>query len=228
MTTIGIDEAGRGPILGPLVLAAVSLTPRRAAGLTRAGVLDSKSFGAGPEAHARRSTLVAKILGAAEASALAVVDVAEVDRFVKDGALNRLEQRHAERLLHRLPTSDQIVADGKNLFGPLRARWPGLRAVDHGEEAHVSVAAASILAKVRRDEIWMRIEARYRADFGAIEGMGYVNAATYRFLRAYIERRRALPPEARRSWPWGFARDLLPPEFDPRSEIPNDQLLLGI
>jgi ribonuclease HII len=224
--TIGVDEAGRGPILGPLVMAAVALPPRSAAKLTRAGVCDSKAFGAGKEAHAHRSELAQRILDCAEAFVISVVDVAEVDRAVRHGCLNKLEQRHAEAMLRRLPPGDKIIADGKKLFGPLRQRWPQLRAVDFAEQAHCSVAAASILAKVRRDELWLCIEHRYRPDFGEIDGMGYVNAGTKRFLRAYIELYGGLPPEARRSWPWDFASDLLPRGFDPLADVPDDQLSL--
>ncbi|HJZ89039.1 MAG TPA: hypothetical protein VKN99_27900 [Polyangia bacterium] len=226
MVTIGIDEAGRGPILGPMVMAAVALRPPRAGALTRAGVCDSKAFGAGPDAHAARSALVPRILEAAEAVALVVVDVAEVDRAACRGGLNRLEQRHADVLLGRLPPADRVIADGKNLFSPLRARWPQLRAVDEAEQAHVAVAAASILAKVRRDELWWCIERRYQPEFGPVEGMGYVNPATKRFLRRFIERHRALPPEGRRSWPWHFARDLLPPDFNVLGDVPDEQLAL--
>ena len=226
MITIGIDEAGRGPILGPLVMAAVALEPRRAAKLTRAGVCDSKAFGAGPDAHAHRSELAERILDCAEAFAIVVIDVAEVDRAVRHGCLNKLEQRNAEVMLRRLPPGDKIIADGKKLFSPLRQRWPQLRAVDYAEQAHCSVAAASILAKVRRDELWHCIERRYRPDFGAIDGMGYVNAGTKRFLRAFIERLGGIPPEGRRSWPWDFASDLLPRGFDPLADVPDDQLSL--
>jgi ribonuclease HII len=226
MVTIGIDEAGRGPILGPLVMGAVALAPRKAAALTRAGVCDSKAFGAGPDAHATRTALCPRILEAAEAWTLVVIDVGEVDRFTRRGGLNQLEQREAARMLLRLPPGDRIFADGKRLFSPLQKRWPQLRAVDHGEEAHVAVAAASVLAKVRRDELFLRIDSRYRHEFGALAGWGYVNEGTRRFLRSYIERYRGLPPEARRSWPWDFALDLLPPGFDPLCDVPDEQLAL--
>jgi ribonuclease HII len=226
MLTIGVDEAGRGPILGPMVMAAVALEPRRAASLTRAGVCDSKSFGAGVEAHQARTALVPRILEAAAAWALVVIDVTEIDRYTRHGGLNRLEHLHADRMLRSLPAADRIVADGRKLFTPLRARWPQLKAIDEGEKAHVAVAAASVLAKVRRDEMWLRIEARYRGEFGTLEGMGYVNPATKRFLRSYIGRHRSLPPEGRRSWPWTFAADLLPNGFDPWADVPDDQLRL--
>jgi ribonuclease HII len=226
VVTIGVDEAGRGPILGPLVMAAVALRPRASARLTRLGVCDSKAFGAGAKAHEQRSALIAPILEAAEAWQLCVVDVAQVDHAVRHGDLNRLEQRCAHSMLARLPVAKKIIADGKRLFAPLRVRWPHLLAVDEAERRHVAVAAASVLAKVRRDELWLRIEGRYRHEFGAVGGMGYVNACTRRFLRAYIERHGAPPPEARRSWPWTFAADLLPKGFDPLADVPTHQLAL--
>ena len=217
--TLGIDEAGRGPILGPMVLAAVALAPRRAAALTRAGVCDSKLFGAGETVHEARSALAERIHHEAEFVRLRVVEVAEIDRRTRLGQLNVLEQEHAAELIAQAPRARRIVCDGHKLFKPLCALHPHLEARDRGEEHHVAVAAASIVAKVRRDELFMTIAARYRDDFGEIRGWGYLNAATRRFLRAYIERHRALPPEGRRSWPWYFARDLLGEEFDPLAEL---------
>ena len=218
---LGIDEAGRGPVLGPMVMACVGLRPRRAAALTRAGVMDSKKFGAGHDAHAARSALVVKIIDAAEHCEVTVVDVHDVDRRCVRGELNRLEQERAARLLERAPIARRIVADGARLFGPLRARWPHLDAVDHGEEAHVAVAAASVLAKVRRDELFLAIARRYASEFGALDGWGYTNPPTRKFLRAYIERHGAPPPEARRSWPWDFAADLLGAGWDPLAGFPD-------
>lgn len=220
---LGIDEAGRGPILGPMVMAAVALRPSRAAALTRAGVMDSKRFGAGEEAHALRAALVPRILDAAGWHRVAVIDVAEVDRYTRRGALNRLEQERAADFLRHAPPVKRVVCDGARLFAPLRALHPRLDALDRGEEQHVAVAAASVLAKVRRDELYGRITARYRPAFGDITGGGYVNAGTRAFLRAYIARHRGLPPEARRSWPWDFAADLLPPDFDPLADVPDDR-----
>src|SRR6185503_13567754 len=91
---------------------------------------------------------------------------------------------------------------GKRLFGELRATFAHLEASDRGEDVHVAVAAASILAKVHRDQLFAAIAARYEDEFGPIEGGGYVNAGTRRFTSAYHKRFGTLPPEARRSWPW--------------------------
>ena len=219
--TLGIDEAGRGPILGPMVMAAVALKPRQAAVLTRAGVADSKRF-SGDGAHAARLQLRERILRVADFVAVAVIDVETIDTAVRQNGLNRLEQSEARTLIARAPGCRRIVCDGERLFAPLRAQHSHLEALNRGEEAHAAVAAASIVAKVRRDELWLKISRRYLPRFGALcaRGGGYVNLATKTFLRAYIEAHGTLPPEARRSWPWDFARDLLRTEFDRYRDLP--------
>ena len=229
---LGIDEAGRGPILGPMVMACVALRPRKAAALTRSGVTDSKAF-AGVNAHEERMRLVPKILECADHVAVMVIDVDEIDRRCRDNGLNRLEQERAEYMIHRAPLARRIVCDGEKLFRPLQARWPQLEALDRGELKHAAVAAASIVAKVRRDELWGKICRRYAPEFGdeiVGAGGGYCNAPTRAFLRAYIRRYKRLPPEARRSWPWDFARDLLGKRFDPWWDVPDDrpQLTLAL
>jgi len=229
---LGIDEAGRGPILGPMVMACVALRPRKAAALTRSGVTDSKAF-AGPNAHDERLRLIPKILECADHVAVMVVDVDEIDRRCRDNGLNRLEQERAEYMIQRAPLARRIVCDGEKLFRPLQARWPHLEALDKGELKHAAVAAASIVAKVRRDELWGKICRRYAPEFGEElvgAGGGYCNAPTRAFLRAYIKRYKKLPPEARRSWPWDFARDLLGKRFDPWWDVPDDrpQLTLAL
>jgi len=226
--TIGVDEAGRGPVLGPMVMACVALRPRKSAALTKAGIADSKRF-AGADAHALRSSLVPIILDAADHFEITVIDVAEIDRRCRYHGLNRLEQERAHGMLNRAPISRRIICDGKNLFSPLTARFPHLEALNDGESRHVAVAAASILAKVRRDELWQIIAQRYRLEFGDLtaRGGGYLNPSTRAFLRAYIGRYRALPPEARRSWPWDFVADLVP-GFDRWHDVPDDRAQLQL
>src|SRR5262245_44512752 len=146
---LGIDEAGRGPILGPMVMACVALRPRKAAALTRSGVTDSKAF-AGPAAHEARLAFIPKILECADHVAVMVIDVDEIDRRCRENGLNRLEQERAAYMIERAPVARRIVCDGERLFRPLSARWPHLEALDGGELCHASVAAASIVAKVRR------------------------------------------------------------------------------
>jgi len=216
---MGIDEAGRGPVIGPMVLSAVCLDTRGAQTLSRMGVRDSKHYGPVHVARARRRELADAILERAVHCVVCVVDVAEVDRRVRRNELNVLEREVACRMIELAPAADRIVADGKVLFDALRARYAHLEAHNKGESKHCAVAAASILAKVRRDEIFERIARRYAHEFGAIAGGGYVNAATRRFLRAYAKKHHGLPPEARRSWPHHGLSDILGKRFDPFADL---------
>jgi ribonuclease HII len=203
---LGIDEAGRGPALGAMVMAAVAVDPSSARRLTRAGVMDSKSFGAGPEAHEKRLALYEIVRAHAAWISIDVCDVEIIDAYVARGDLNVLERERAAAFIRSAPPCRRIIADGRKLFAPLSQEFPLLEALDRGESRHVAVAAASICAKVRRDELFNLIAARYGAQFGLAGGGGYVNEHTRAFARAYIKVHGSLPPEARHSWPWQGVR----------------------
>ena len=213
--TLGIDEAGRGPALGPMVMSAVVLNTHSAQTLTRLGLRDSKSYGAGPKAHARRGALAARIQELASSTLVEVIDVATIDARVLKRQLNHLERETAERMIDRSPRVDAIVADGRTLFAPLKTRFPHLLAMDRAESQHAAVAAASVLAKHRRDDEFLAICDRYRKTFGEIRGNGYANEGTRAFLSAYAERYHCLPPEARQSWPHDYLDHLLDPSANP-------------
>lgn len=204
--TFGIDEAGRGPILGPMALAVVAVDEAGAAELIRLGVQDSKKFGSDARARRLRAELADIIPTLADARCV-LVTVPAIDEHTFQGRLNHLERDVAADLLIALAAAphDLIIADGANLFRPLTARYPRLTALDRGEAAHPAVAAASILAKHARDEAFAHIVARYEPEFGPITGGGYINPPPRRFLDAYHARHGHLPPEARRSW--GAPRD---------------------
>jgi ribonuclease HII len=207
--TLGIDEAGRGPAVGPMVIAAVVLDSRSAAALTRNGLCDSKTYGAGDDAHAVRSELDVEIRRRARFVALIEVEHTEIDERVLRHELNVLERELATRLIDQAPTVDRIIADGKRMFAALGQRYPHFESHDRAEEKHASVAAASVVAKVVRDERFARIRARYERELGPIAGGGYANAHTRRWLRAYCERYGRLPEEARLTWPHPYVEDLI-------------------
>lgn len=207
--TLGIDEAGRGPSVGPMVIAAVALDSRNAASLTRKGLCDSKTYGAGEEAHAVRSELAVEIRQRARFVALIEVPHSEIDTRVLRHELNVLERELATQLIDQAPSVDRIIADGKRMFAALGQRYPNFESHDRAEEKHASVAAASVIAKVLRDERFAQIRARYETELGPITGGGYANAATRRWLRAYAERYGRLPEEARLTWPHPYVEDIL-------------------
>jgi ribonuclease HII len=221
---LGIDEAGRGPGIGPMVLAAVALDDASEALLAHAGVRDSKVFGSGIAGKQARARLAALIRKHALFVSVEVCDVYEVDAYVVRSALNQLERERASLLVHRAPACSRIIADGRALFAPLTAEFPHLEAVDRAESAHAAVAAASICAKALRDELFEAIALRYQPEFGVLRGGGYVNPATLAFVAEYVRRYGRLPPEARKSWPWrgipGLASDNSPATALPRPQVP--------
>ena len=200
--TLGVDEAGRGAVLGPLVLAACALTPEGEDRLREAGVADSKGFGPPKKAQARRAELAGQVRDEAQWFAITVVPPADVDRAVRRHRLNALERQVAEALLSEAPPARRVVLDGEKLFAPLAARLPGAEALNKAEDRCLAVAAASLLAKTERDRCFAEIRQRYAAEFGPVGGEGYPNVATRRFVEAYLAAHGDLPPETRRSWSW--------------------------
>jgi ribonuclease HII len=207
--TLGIDEAGRGPAIGPMVMAAVALDSKSAAALTRKGLCDSKSYGAGDDAHAIRKDLAAEVRLRATFVMHLEIEHTEIDQRVCRRELNVLERELATKLIEHAPPCDKIIADGKRMFAALGLRFAQFISVDRAEEHHASVAAASVVAKVIRDDRFNAIRARYEPELGPIAGGGYANAATRKWLRAYVERYGKLPEEARLSWPYPHLEDLL-------------------
>lgn len=133
----GLDEAGRGPLAGPVVAAAVIL-PRRCA---LVGLNDSKQV---PETE--RERLYEEISRRAVALAVGVVGVPEIDRLNILEA-TRLAMRRAVRALR--PAPDYLLIDAAGLPDLLIPQ----RAIIKGDGLSVSIAAASILAKVTRDRL---------------------------------------------------------------------------
>jgi ribonuclease HII len=224
--TLGIDEAGRGPAIGPMVIAAVAIDSRTAASLTRKGLRDSKAYGAGEDAHAVRTALAAEIRRRAVFVMHIEVEHTEIDERVCRNELNVLERELAAKLIDRAPKCDKIIADGKRMFAALAQRFAQFISVDRAEEHHAAVAAASVVAKVIRDDRFNQIRARYEPEVGPIAGGGYANAATRKWLRAYAERHGKLPDEARRTWPYPHLVDIIgnvrPP--GPQAELFEDSL----
>jgi ribonuclease HII len=152
----GVDEAGRGPLAGPVVAAAVIIDPgRRIRGLD-----DSKRL-----LPARRETLFAIIQERAVAVGIGVVDHASIDR------LNILRATRAAMLaaLAQLPVGpDLVITDFVSLAG---LPCPQKNLVN-GDGRSATVAAASIVAKVTRDRLMRELDARYPG-YGFAQHKGY-------------------------------------------------------
>lgn len=198
---LGLDEAGRGPVLGPLVLCGVCLESTQLGALGALGVRDSKAFGSTDAGRARRAELARQIRDLAQVE-LEIAEADEIDRCSEMGGLNKLEQLLAARIIERCAAPERIVADGQRLFAPLTRRYPQLVALDKADATELTVAAASIVAKDERDRRFHALLAPAIAELGAVRGGGYPNAATAAFLQLHVERFGRLPAGVRQSWAW--------------------------
>ena len=162
----GVDEAGRGPLAGPVVAAAVILDARRPI----AGLRDSKQL-----SPARRDNLAVLIRERALGWSIAAASVEEIDRLnVLQASL--LAMKRAIEALD--PAAEAALVDGNQL--PRLAIEA--RAVIGGDALEPAISAASILAKQYRDHLMAELDLMYPG-YGFAEHAGYPTARHLRRLR---------------------------------------------
>jgi len=169
----GVDEAGRGPLAGPVVASAVILDPRKRV----RGIRDSKVIDPG-----ERAELAVKIRATALAWSVAWADVEEID------TLNILEATHLamRRALVGLrirPAHVQIDGNRCPSFAGLPLDC-SFEAIIDGDALRLCIGAASILAKVTRDEMMVRMDAIYPG-YGFASHKGYSTPEHYEALDRY-------------------------------------------
>jgi ribonuclease HII len=164
----GIDEVGRGCLFGPVVAAAVIL-PECLADLAHAGLRDSKQL-----THLQRESLDRLIRSTALAISIAEVDAATIDR-VNIYQATRLAMLAAVRALSIAP--DHLLIDAMQLDHPC----PQTKLI-HGDALSLSIAAASVVAKVHRDRMMCKLDATHPG-YGLAAHKGY---ATAQHLRALV------------------------------------------
>ena len=167
----GVDEAGRGPLAGPVFAAAVILDPQR----PLSGLRDSKQL-----SEAAREQLAVQIRASALAWSVAWADSEEID------ALNILQatflamRRAVLGLAHR---PQQVLVDG-NRLPPLQGLCGGAQAVVRGDATVPAISAASILAKCARDQLLQGLDLVYPG-YGLAQHKGYPTAAHLAALREH-------------------------------------------
>ncbi len=186
MIVAGVDEAGRGPLAGPVVAAAVCLTDAQKKALAAMGLRDSKKM-----TPRRRESVFAKML---ELGVVWRAQAATPERIDRDNILNATLWA-MRRAVERLPVRpDMALVDGN-------AEIPGLtvaqRAVVGGDDLYAEISAASVVAKVLRDRM-MVVYDRIYPGYGFAKHKGY---GTAEHRRAIAER--GPTPIHRRSFSWG-------------------------
>ena len=156
----GVDEAGRGPLAGPLVIAAVIL-PRDT---FIAGLNDSKQISA-----AKRDKLYDEIIAKAVAIEVNIVSVSNIDKY----NIYAATQRGMAQVLEHLPVQPQVALIDAM---PVTAKNIECVPIVHGDALSASIAAASIIAKVTRDRIMERLDTLFPA-YGFAHNKGYGSGA---------------------------------------------------
>ena len=198
----GVDEAGRGCLLGPLVVAGVTASRRGVAELKELGVKDSKKLTPG-----RREELYPEILKATEKVRWASVTPGEIDEVVTHGKrlrkLNYLEAVYFAKVIDQLgakkvtvDASDVIPSRfGRDVSSNLSAKCRVV-ALHKADRDFAVVSAASIVAKVERDR-QVELLRRAHGDFGS----GYPSdPLTRSFFAEWLKRGDPLPGFVRKSW----------------------------
>ncbi|MEN3035351.1 MAG: ribonuclease HII [Candidatus Methanosuratincola sp.] len=197
MRVLGIDEAGRGPVIGPMVIAGIIFEAEIIPKLVSIGVKDSKKLT--PRARER---LLDEILAIAECSYVRVISADEIDEMRKTKNLNQIEAEEMAEIIRRsLPDEVHLgsVDVDETRFGMEIMRLSGIArtilSVHHAEDRFPAVAAASIVAKTTRDRAIGELRKEY-GDFGS----GYPSDPKTRAFVCRVLEEGKCPPIIRASW----------------------------
>jgi ribonuclease HII len=192
----GLDEAGRGSLFGPVMAAAVVLNPRRRI----VGLDDSKKLP--PE---RRGELAARIREHALAWAVAEIDASRIDAW---NIYQASRQAMVAALSQLNPLPDYLLLDALELDLPIEQK-----ALIHGDARSISIAAASILAKVERDRRMEEFHELY-PQYGLAQHKGYGTPEHLEALKRWgpspLHRYSYAPVREARCWASGAEQNPLP------------------
>ena len=195
----GIDEAGRGPIIGPMVMAGALIEEEKADSLKKLGVRDSKLL-----SQKKREYLFGKIIRLCRGHKIVVIEPAEIDAALRSDTLNLnwLEAHKSAEILNALKPERAIIDSPHNNVDKYRQYLLRLLdnkktelVVEHKADVnHVVCGAASILAKVTRESEVAAIKKRIGIDFGS----GYL---TDPLTKSFLEKHyRDFPGIFRETW----------------------------
>jgi ribonuclease HII len=215
--TLGLDEAGRGPVLGPMVVALVKATEKDLKKLDELGLKDSKRL-----SKKRRERLFKTIMENYEVKSI-ILEAKDIDKMMEKTNLNKIELMAFSKLInsvlkeeykgykdknHKVNNKkiniyiDACSSDEKAFSNQIKSKLVVFNenikiiAEHKADDKYKIVSAASIIAKVLRD----RIIDNYKKIYGEI-GSGYPSdKITISYLKDYVKEHRALPEIARKSW----------------------------
>ena len=201
----GMDEAGRGSVLGPLVIGIVACTHTELAALKKVGVIDSKKL-----TKTKRANLFKKILDNVSIAGRLLISASEIDKLMKSSVnLNEIEVRGFKRLLSLYSRNISTVYLDAVDVNPTRF-GSRIQSIDKemlvisehkADVKYTVVAAASIIAKHVRDKTVSKFRKEYLGKYPDLASFqtGYMNDST-QFLREYYNLYQKFPKIARTEW----------------------------
>ena len=197
----GVDEAGRGPVFGPMVIAGVTFKDDKK--LIKNGIRDSKQL------TPNKRIYLAKIIKQyAIKYELIVISAKDIDDMRKVMTLNEIEVNGFAKIIKKLKPEMCYVdsADvneirfGRDILKNLSYK-PEIISKHKADAKFRIVGAASILAKTKRDELIKKIEFDLEKKLDMPLGSGYpADPITQKFLRSWLKKYGKLPPYLRHSW----------------------------
>ena len=196
MQICGIDDAGRGSMLGPLVIAGISLDKKNLRKLSSLGVKDSKKL-----SPKLREYLYKKIIKIVDNYYITKIPPRTIDVSVRKHCLNNLEAKYMAKVVSKL-NPDISYVDSCDVnpirFGREISKLSDnhkIKSYHHADSRFVVVSAASILAKVTRDGAITKL--RKDHDLGS----GYPSdSKTVKFVTKFYKKNQIMPSFMRKSW----------------------------
>jgi ribonuclease HII len=197
----GVDEAGRGPVIGPLVIAGVNFN--NDSKLIEFKVKDSKKL-----TPKRREILSLKIKQNCINYEIMVIPAKDIDDMRKVMTLNEIEVNAFSKIIKKLKPDicyvDSADVNEKRFADDILNNLsfkPNIVSRHKADDIYPIVSAASIIAKTKRDEEIRKIANELEEKLNFPMGSGYpADPITKKFLREWIDRYKNLPPHIRRSW----------------------------
>ena len=196
MQICGVDDAGRGSLIGPLVIAGISIRKSKIKKLATLGVRDSKKLS--PKARER---IYKKIIEFVDDYYVTRINPQMIDRNVENHKLNYLEAKYMAKVISKLNPNVSYVDScdvNPTRFGKeisKLSKKSKVRSYHHADSRFIVVSAASIIAKVNRDKSIARL--RKHHDLGS----GYPSdSKTMDFVTNYFSNEKTVPRFVRKSW----------------------------
>jgi len=195
----GIDEAGKGPVLGPMCVAGLLVEENKLDNIFRLGVKDSKKL-----TPKKRVALSVEINKLADKIFILEVSPGQIDGLRKVITMNEIMVACYVKVLEELRPESALVDAADVIaerFGEnIKKKYSGdlnITSEHNADENYPIVSAASILAKVRRDELVRNLERKVGKEIGS----GYpADPKTITFLESWVKEHGTLPDFARSSW----------------------------